>query len=342
MYRFQNDYSETAHPKVLEAIMETVGQRHNGYGLDSYCQKAAELIKQRIRCEEAEVHFFNGGTITNLTVISHILHPYQAVIAPETGHVATHETGAIEATGHKVIPVVTETGKLTPALLEPIMLQHSDEHWVQPKMVYITQSTELGTVYTREELSDIYRFCQKHRLYLYLDGARLASGLMSPQTDMTIEDVAALTDVFYIGGTKIGALSAEAVVMTNDELTENFRFSVKQKGGLQAKGWLLGAQFCALFENNLYFSLGRHANEMAERLVALFKAKECEFLAPPESNQLFVIFPDAIAKQLQAQFALMFVCAPKAGYTCLRLCTSWSTTDDDINDFAERFEKMYC
>ena len=337
MYRFQNDYNEVAHPAVLKAITDTAGHRHNGYGTDDLCGAAATLIKQRIGQPQADIHFFNGGTITNLTAISHFLRPHQAVISVSTGHIATHETGAIEATGHKVITVFSPDGKLTPDHLKPVIAEHNDEHWVQPKLVYITNSTEIGTVYRKAEIQALRRFCDEHGLWLYLDGARLASGLMSAQSDLAIEDIAALTDAFYIGGTKIGAIAAEALVIRNPALKADFRFSIKQKGGLQAKGWLLGAQFQALFTDDLYFALGKHLNSMAGQLAGFFTEQGFTFLAPPESNQVFVILPSVLAEKLKKQFVFHETLLQEPGKSCLRLCTSWATTQHDIDDFKQTF-----
>ncbi|EOG1982273.1 TPA: threonine aldolase family protein [Proteus mirabilis] len=340
MYRFQNDYNEIAHPAVMKAITDTVGQRYDGYGMDTLCHQTKELIKQRIKQPEAQIHFFNGGTITNLTAISHFLRPHQAVISVSTGHIATHETGAIEATGHKVITTFSTDGKLTPDLLKPILAEHNDEHWVQPKLVYITNATEIGTVYRKAELQALREFCDTHNLWLYLDGARLATGLMSSDSDLTIEDIAHLTDAFYIGGTKIGAMAAEALVICHPALSTDFRFSLKQKGGLQAKGWLLGAQFAALFSDDLYFKLGKHLNEMASQLAAFFSEHGFNFLAPPESNQVFVILPNDIAKKLTQQFVFHRVLLDDPQLSCLRLCTSWATTQQDIDDFKVKFLKL--
>ena len=340
MYRFQNDYNEIAHPAVMKAITDTVGQRYDGYGMDTLCHQAKELIKQRIKQREAQIHFFNGGTITNLTAISHFLRPHQAVISVSTGHIATHETGAIEATGHKVITTFSADGKLTPDLLRPILAEHNDEHWVQPKLVYITNATEIGTVYRKAELQALREFCDAHNLWLYLDGARLATGLMSDNSDLTIEDIAHLTDAFYIGGTKIGAMSAEALVICHPALNSDFRFSLKQKGGLQAKGWLLGAQFAALFSDDLYFKLGKHLNEMASQLAAFFTEHGFDFLAPAESNQVFVILPNDIAEKLTQQFVFHRILLDDPQLSCLRLCTSWATTQQDIDDFKVKFLKL--
>jgi len=215
MYSFTNDYNETAHPKLLESLLTKAQQKNSGYGLDDYCELATKLIRQKIDSADAAVHFLPGGTITNLTFICHTLRPYQAVIAADTGHIAVHETGAIEATGHKVITVQGVDGKLTPESIKPILDEHCDEHMVQPKLVYISNTTEFGTVYRKQELQQLYQFCQQHNLYLYLDGARLAMALAAKDNDLTFKDLAQLTDAFYIGGTKVGAFAGEALIINN-------------------------------------------------------------------------------------------------------------------------------
>ncbi len=239
-----------------------------------------------------------------------------------------------------MITTFSADGKLTPDLLKPILAEHNDEHWVQPKLVYITNATEIGTVYRKAELQALREFCDAHNLWLYLDGARLATGLMSDNSDLTIEDIAHLTDAFYIGGTKIGAMSAEALVICHPALNSDFRFSLKQKGGLQAKGWLLGAQFAALFSDDLYFKLGKHLNEMASQLAAFFTEHGFDFLAPPESNQVFVILPNDIAEKLTQQFVFHRILLDDPQLSCLRLCTSWATTQQDIDDFKVKFLKL--
>ena len=236
MYSFLNDYSECAHPRILNNLLAMGTEQNVGYGTDSYCRKAADLIRSLIKKEEADVHFLPGGTITNLTMISHALRPYQAVIAAQTGHINTHETGAIEATGHKVVEVFTNDGKLTPQQIQPVLEQHEDEHWVSPAMVYISNPTELGTVYTLEELETLSAYCREKGLFLFLDGARLAMALAVKEAGITLPDLGRLTDAFYIGGTKVGALFGEALVLLNDSLKKDFRFNIKQHGALTAKG----------------------------------------------------------------------------------------------------------
>ncbi|EMI5489285.1 aminotransferase class I/II-fold pyridoxal phosphate-dependent enzyme [Providencia stuartii] len=340
MYSFQNDYNEIAHPRVMQVLNDLVGKRFDGYSTDKYTQQITENIKQRIGRNDADLHFFNGGTITNLTAISHVLRPHQAVIAVDSGHIATHETGAIEATGHKVITVSSGSGKLEPKHIQAILSEHTDEHSVQAKLVYISNSTEIGTVYRKQELQALKAECNKHGLLLFMDGARLASGLMSKESDLTIEDIAQLTDMFYIGGTKIGAFAAEVLVILHPALKSDFRFSIKQKGALQAKGWLLAAQFDALFTDDLFFELGKYVNDKAQQLVSLFEQKGFSFLAPPESNQIFVILPNQLAKKLMAHYALRKICEPNDGVSCLRLCTSWSTTQQDVDKFIATFKQL--
>lgn len=251
-HRFTNDYSEGAHPRILEALMNTNLTQHTGYGMDEHCQKAAELICREcshiasgadshptIRTD-LDIHFLVGGTQTNRIVIDAALRPYQAVIAVSTGHINVHETGAVEASGHKVIAVPGENGKLTASAVEKVLSAHRDEHMVQPKMVYISNTTELGTQYTKKELEELSRLCRLKGLYLFLDGARLGSALTSPINDLTMADLADLTDAFYIGGTKNGALFGEALVIRNDSIKKDFRYMIKQNGAMLAKGWLLG------------------------------------------------------------------------------------------------------
>ncbi|EKT57593.1 threonine aldolase family protein [Providencia sneebia] len=341
MYSFQNDYNEIAHPKVMDALNNLTGKRFDGYGTDRYTHQIAERIRARIGRLDADIHFFNGGTITNLVAISHVLRPHQAVIAIDSCHIATHETGAIEATGHKVITVSSNSGKIEPQHIQKVIAEHgNDEHMVQPKLVYISNSTEIGTVYRKQELQQLKTECEKHGLLLFMDGARLASGLMSKESDLSIEDIAQLTDIFYIGGTKIGAFSAEALVILNPTLKSDIRYSIKQRGGLQAKGWLLAAQFDALFTDDLYFQLGQYINSLAGQLVDVFTKHGFEFLAPPESNQVFVILPNSLAEQLISHYKLYKICEPELGKSCLRLCTSWSTTQQDIDQFIAIFEKL--
>src|SRR6056297_1019223 len=265
-FSFTNDYSEGAHPNILKALEKTNLIQEIGYGEDNFSLEASKLIKSKIGDNSCDIHFVTGGTQANLIVISSILKPHEAVISASTGHINVHEAGAIEATGHKVCVVDTEDGKLIPEQIQHILDIHEDEHMVKPKLVYISNSTEIGTVYTKSELETLYNFCKAKNLYLFMDGARLGSALESPKSDLKIEILPKLVDVFYLGGTKNGALIGEAIVINNDLLKEDFRFYIKQKGALLAKGRLVGIQFLELFKNDLFFKNAKHANDMAFKM----------------------------------------------------------------------------
>lgn len=333
MFNFKNDYSEGCHPRILEALTQTNLEQTVGYGLDEHCANAATLIKKAIRCETADVHFLVGGTQTNLTAISAFLRPHQCVLAAATGHVNVHETGAIEATGHKVVTRPTSDGKLTAALVQEMVEEHTDEHMVKPAMVYLSQSTELGTVYTKSELEAIYACCKENNLLLYVDGARLACALTSPACDMKLTDLPLLCDAFYIGGTKNGMLFGEALVIVNDTLKEDFRFLIKQRGGMLAKGRLLGLQFQEQFRDGLYLELGRHANAMAQRLQDGLIAKGYPMLQHSPTNQ---VFPILTPEQYQyfSSFALFETWSTLSdGRKAIRLVTSWATKQDTVDSF---------
>ncbi|MEE1072368.1 MAG: aminotransferase class I/II-fold pyridoxal phosphate-dependent enzyme, partial [Cellulosilyticum sp.] len=289
MYSFRNDYSEGAHPNILETLLRTNTEQTLGYGEDAYTQKAQTLIKQHIGREDVVVHFLVGGTQTNLTAISAFLRPHEAAIAASSGHIAVHETGAIEATGHKVITVETEDGKLTVAHIASVLKAHTDEHMVKPKLVYISDSTEVGTIYYKEELQAIYEYCKAHHLLVMIDGARLGSALMAIDNDVTLNDLANFSDAFYIGGTKNGALLGEAIVVVNDSLKENFRFSIKQNGGMYSKGFVAGIQFEALFTNDLFLKLSINANESAKLLYNELIKRGIKFQSECITNQIFPI-----------------------------------------------------
>lgn len=240
MYSFKNDYSEGAHPRILEALMENNMEQAEGYGVDTYTEQAIKLLKEKICRDDIDIHLLTGGTQTNLTAISAFLRPHEAAIAANTGHILVHETGAIEATGHKVISIDVNDGKLSPENINPILELHADEHMVKPKLVYISNPTEIGSIYSTSELEKLSAFCKEKNLILYVDGARLGSALCSKDNDMKLSDLGRYSDAFYIGGTKNGALMGEALVICNDLLKEEFRFIIKQKGGLLAKGRVLG------------------------------------------------------------------------------------------------------
>lgn len=340
MYSFNNDYSEGAHPRILEAMMNTNLTQHTGYGLDIHCDRARDLIKDEIKQADADVHFMMGGTQTNLITISTALRPYQAVISTDKGHINVHETGAIEATGHKVLAMPCTDGKLTPGIIQNAIDIHTDEHMVQPKLVYISNSTEIGTQYTKAELESIHHLCRQKGLYLFLDGARIGTALTSSVNDLTLADIARLTDVFYIGGTKSGALMGEALVITNEVLKPDFRYMIKQRGAMLAKGWLLGIQFEELFKDQLFYDLARHSNEMADIMRTGIAGCGYSFYSDSMTNQLFPIFPDALIEQLGKNF--LFSVQEKAGssHSIIRLVTSWATPEAAAQSFVKTLKNF--
>lgn len=339
MYSFRNDYSEGAHPQVLQALTDTNLVQTCGYGVDPICEDARDLIRTVCAAPEADVHFLVGGTQTNLTVITALLASYEAVIAAHTGHVNCHETGAIEATGHKVCVETSPDGKVTPAMVEAVLARHDgSEHMVSPKMVYISDTTEIGTVYTKAELTALRHCCDEHGLLLFLDGARLGSALTSPESDLTLTDLAALTDVFTIGGTKNGAMFGEAVVLTVP--CPHFRWHIKQRGGMLAKGRLLGVQFSAILEEELYFTLSRQADEFAMKIRRAFEAKGCPMLYDSYTNQQYPILPDKLLHELEREFAFAFWCKTDETHTAVRICTSWATTQRAVDTLLRRLKQF--
>ncbi len=335
MYSFMNDYSEGAHVKVLELLINSNLEQNVGYGEDKHSDKAKLYIKKLLKDNNVDIHFIPGGTQTNLLVISSLLRPHECVIGVDTSHINVHETGAIEATGHKVVTVKGVDGKLTPKSIEEVVKYHSDEHMVKPKMVYISNSTELGTVYTKEELYAIHKVCKKLGLILFMDGARLGSALMSRYNDLELKDIKELVDVFYIGGTKNGALLGEALVIVNDKYKEDFRYLIKQKGALMAKGFVAGIQFEALFENNLFFELADHANKMAEMIEKELISSGYEFYVKPSSNQLFPIIPDSLLEKLSEEFSYSVQFKYNETSSVIRFVTSFATTPKAVNALCE-------
>lgn len=332
---FECDYGEGAHPKILERMTETNMEQTPGYGEDEHCRNAAAKIRALCENENAEVHFLVGGTQTNMTVISSILRPYQGVIAADTGHVSVHETGAIESTGHKVISVPGKDGKITAEQIRAVCEEHwadsSHEHIVQPGMVYISFPTEVGTLYSEKELLRISSVCREFRLPLFIDGARLGYGLASEKNDITLPRLASLCDVFYIGGTKVGALFGEAVVFTNTSLTRDFRYMIKQKGGMLAKGRLLGIQFETLLEDNLYFELAAHADRLAMKLRSALAEKGYPFMVESWTNQQFPILPLEKLEQLSGRFGFSFWGKTDETHAAVRFCTSWATKEEHVD-----------
>ncbi|MBQ8802363.1 MAG: low specificity L-threonine aldolase [Tyzzerella sp.] len=334
MIRFNCDYLEGAHPRIMQALMDTNMVQTVGYGEDEYCEEAREKIKEACKCEEAEVHFLVGGTQANMTVIASILRPHQAVLCVKEGHINVHETGAIEATGHKVMAIGGKDGKLTAEQIREAHKNHwedgAHEHITQPKLVYISNPTELGTIYSKAELEEIRKACDDCNMYLFLDGARLGYGLMSEESDFTLEDVAKNCDVFYIGGTKVGALFGEAVVITNKALQEDFRYIIKQKGGMLAKGRLLGIQFLELFKDGLYFEISAHAMRLAKLLKEGLIKAGYKFYADSPTNQLFVIVSDDKLKQLDEKYSYEYQMRYDETSSVIRFCTSWATKEENV------------
>lgn len=335
-FSFKNDYSEGCHPNILQALVQNNLDQQAGYGEDEYSLKAKELIKAKINKKDSDVYLVSGGTQANLIVISSILKPYQCAVSACTGHILNNETGAIEATGHKVLSIETTDGKLRPSDIIPVLGGHRNvPHQVMPKMIYISNSTELGTIYQLQELEELSAFCKENRLYLFMDGARLGHGLTSEISDLTLEKVAELTDIFYLGGTKNGALIGEAIVINNPALQEDFAFNIKQKGALLAKGRLLGIQFLELMKGNLYFDLAQHANQQAMKIKKALQEKEVDFLSDTYTNQIFPILTNELIQTLSESFDFFVWKKVDEEFSAIRLITSWSTSDDAVNRFIE-------
>lgn len=340
MYSFRNDYSEGAHPRILEAMLRTNLEQTVGYGLDPHCRKAAELIKEKIGRQDVAVHFLVGGTQTNTTVITAALRPHQAVISAESGHICVHETGAIEASGHKCIAIPSADGKLTPAMVHRAVTAHSDEHMVQPKMVYISHPTEVGTIYSAAELASLRECCDKNNLLLFVDGARLSCGLTAENADLSLRQLARLADVFYLGGTKSGALFGEALVIANDALKTDFRYFIKQRGGMLAKGRLLGIQFETLFADDLYTELGAHAVRMALLLRDAFAECGVTMFATSPSNQQFPILSNELIARLATEYEFEVQDRFSNGTSAIRFVTSWATPEAEILRFIAFFKEQ--
>lgn len=335
MFNFESDYTEGCIPEILEALQATNTEQTGGYGMDPHCENARDLIRKAFGCENADVHFLVGGTQANMTVISSILRPHQGVLCAESGHINCHETGAIEATGHKCLALPSEDGTITAAQVEEAIVRQRDdesyEHIVQPGMVYISFPTETGTLYSKKQLSALYKVCRKYGLPLFIDGARLGYGLAAASNDLKPKDFAKLCDVFYVGGTKVGALFGEAVVIVNDELKKDFRYHIKQRGGMLAKGRLLGIQFEELFRENRYFKISKHAMDMAEQLRQAFEEKGYQFAYRPETNQLFVILSNTQIKKLRKSFAFHTMGIIDATHSAARFVTSFMTTQEGVD-----------
>lgn len=340
-FSFKNDYSEGCHPRILEALSQTNLSQQNGYGLDDYCSEAEQLIQQKIKSNSSKVFFVSGGTQANLIVISAFLRPHESVIAAETGHIFTNETGAIEATGHKIHGVQTSDGKLKVSDIEKVLSDHQNSpHQLKQKLVYISNSTEVGTIYSKIELQELSKFCRANSLYLFLDGARLGHALTAETNDLVLEDIAELTDAFYLGGTKNGALIGEAIVINNKHLQEDFGFHMKQKGALLAKGRLIGLQFRELLKDDLYFELAKNANEQAMKIKAAFQAKGFDFLAETFTNQIFPVLRNEQILKLQENFDFYVWKKLDDDFSAIRIIASWATEDHIVEDFIKKIEDL--
>ena len=344
MLYFNNDYAEGCHQSILDALVKTNMEQTLGYSEDSYCAAAREKIRKACGNDNLAVHFLVGGTQTNLTVIDAALRPHQGALCASSGHIHVHETGAVEATGHKVLALPSTDGKITARQVEQAVLAHradgAFEHIVQPKLVYISNPTELGTLYTKQELEELSAVCQKLGLYLFLDGARLGYGLMAKGNDLTMADIARLCDVFYIGGTKVGALFGEAVVIRNPALAEDFRYIIKQHGGMLAKGRLLGVQFDTLFTDDLYYKISAHADAMADRLRDTLAENGAPLLVPGTTNQVFAILPDTLLEELAKTVTFSEQERVSDTHRAVRFCTSWATKAENVDTLCRKLKEL--
>lgn len=344
MYYFQCDYAEGCHPAVLEKLIETNLIQTVGYGLDPYTKKAVESVKSACRSASADVHFLVGGTQTNVTVITAILRPHEGVLSADSGHIAVHETGAVEATGHKVLILPNFDGKIMASQVEQYCQDFYDstiqEHMVKPGMVYISFPTETGTVYTKKELIELYNVCRTYHMPLFIDGARLGYGLASKEANINLPTLTSLCDIFYIGGTKCGALFGEAVIINKDELKPDFRYFMKQNGGLLAKGRLLGVQFDTLFTDNLYFDICRQAVEKAVLIRDAFEKKGVEMFGSSSTNQQFALLTNIQVAYLSKDFVFEIGEVYDTTRHIVRFCTSWATTEEQCNALLAAIEEM--
>ena len=345
MYLFHNDYNESCHDAILNELQKSNGNQYDGYGVDDYCESAAKRIRALCKNDALSVHFLTGGTQTNLTVIAASLRPHQAVLCAGSGHINVHETGAIEATGHKVVTVPSKDGKLTACAVERVLeTQLKDEraeHVVQIKMVYISNPTEFGTIYNLSELSELSAVCRKYGVYLFVDGARLGYALTAEGNDVTLADMAQLCDAFYIGGTKCGAMFGEAVVISNPAIADDFRYLIKQRGGMLAKGWLLGLQFDVLMQDDLYFKLGKQANRFADKIRKALQQLRIPLYISGKTNQVFPILCKDLMEYLSKDFTFMIHQQIDEEYAAVRFSTSWATKEESVDALCEALQSFY-
>ena len=344
MVYFTSDYTEGCHERILQRMMQTNLEQTPGYGTDYHCMNAARYIKAECGREDVDVHFLVGGTQTNLTLIDAALRPHQGAVCAESGHIHVHETGAVEATGHKCMTLPSSDGKITAEQVANLVHLHrideSMEHTVQPGLVYISNPTEYGTIYSKAELERLSAVCRENGLFLFLDGARLGYGLRCRENDVTLADLANLCDAFYIGGTKVGALFGEALVLTHPALKRDFRYLIKQHGGMLAKGRLLGIQFETLFEDGLYWQISDHALRMADTLRAALMNAGLPMQVQSPTNQLFPIVPDTLLAKIREKYAVTYMNRVDECSSCIRLCTSWATREEDVRAFCADLKEM--
>ncbi|AJQ28422.1 threonine aldolase family protein [Pelosinus fermentans] len=344
MIRFESDYTEGAHERIMKRLLETNEEQTPGYGMDEHCEKARACIRKACHAENADVHFLVGGTQTNTTIIASILRPHQGAVAAITGHITVHETGAIEATGHKVLTLPSDDGKIQAEQVKDLYDAHwndvNHEHMVQPGLVYISHPTENGTTYSRSELEALSKVCRECGLPLVMDGARLGYGLAAKGSDLSLADIAKLCDVFYIGGTKVGAMFGEAVVIINNALKKDFRYFIKQNGGMLAKGRLLGVQFETLFEDGLYYEISKHAVDMAIMIREAFAKKGFSFRYDSTTNQQFPILPDDVLMELSEKYSYSFWEKVDAAHSAVRFCTSWATNKKNVEMLTKDIEAL--
>lgn len=340
-YSFKNDYSEGCHPNILRAIVQFNFDQQNGYGQDEYCLTAEEIIQEKIKNPKAKVHFVSGGTQANLIVISAFLRPHESVISAHSGHIFTNEAGAIEFSGHKIHSVEKKDGKLNPKDIQSVLDAHQNiPHQLKPKLVYISNSTEIGTIYTKSELMELSEFCKENDLYLFMDGARLANALMAFGNDLNLEEISKWTDAFYLGGTKNGALLGEAIVINNENLQPEFGFHIKQKGAMLAKGRLLGIQFLELMKDDLYLQLAAYANAKVMLIKSAFSEIGCTFLTDTFTNQIFPILTANQIEKLSENFDFYQWKKLENDKIAIRIITSWATNEEAVEKFAEEIRKL--
>lgn len=339
-YSFLDDYSEGCHPKILEALASTNLVQQTAYGNDEYSEHARNLIREHLGEKNISIYFVAGGTLANIIITSSALRPHEALIAASTGHIVARETGAIEAIGHKIFTVVSDDGKLTPDDIKAVLANNAHyPHMAKPRLVYISNATEVGTVYTKAELQSLSDICKANNLLLLLDGARLGVALTASINNLTLKDITELTDIFWIGGTKAGALIGEAIVIPNEQLTHDFTFHIKQRGGLLAKGRLLGLQFVELFSADLFFDLSRHANAMAQKLSDAITQCGYNLIAPTESNQIFPILPDTMIESLKERYDFYLWGKVNDQHSVIRMVTSWVTDEKQVDAFVHEINK---